>query len=114
MPKEVKVAGVSQAVTRTHITSADMTTAAAITAAPTTGQKIVATDIIISTDTAMNFNIQEETSATVFAKVYLAANSTAQISLSGYLKAAVANKKLMGKASVGGNVAITAVYFSEA
>jgi hypothetical protein len=109
-----KDAGVSQTVTRTYTTSADMTTAAAITAAPTSGQKIVAMDILISTDTAMSFTIQEETSATVFAKLYLPANGSAQITLRGYLKAAVADKKLMGKASVAGNVAITAVYFSEA
>jgi hypothetical protein len=50
----------------------------------------------------------------VFAKLYLPANGSAQITLRGYLKAAVADKKLMGKASVAGNVAITAVYFSEA
>lgn len=106
--------GVAQVVTRTYTASADMTTAAAITAAPTSGQKIVAMDILISTDTAMSFDIEEETSATVFAKVYLPANGSAQVTLRGYLKAAVADKKLMGKASVAGNVAITAVYFSEA
>jgi len=46
--------------------------------------------------------------------VFLPANGTVQITLRGYIKAAVADKKLQGKASVAGNVAITAVYFSEA
>lgn len=100
--------------TRTYTTSADMSTAAAISPAPTGGQKLVATDIIVSTDTAMNFSIQEETSATVFAKVYLAANTTAQITLRSFLKTAVADKKFFGKASVSGNVAITCITYSEA
>ena len=112
-PLPAASAGLAQTVTRTYTASADMTTAAAITAAPTSGKKIVATDIIVSTDTEMSFTIQEETSATVFAKVYLTAKSTAQISLRGYIKAAVADKKLMGKASASGNVAITVISFSE-
>ena len=106
--------GPAQTVTRTYTASADMTTAAAITAAPTAGLKVAAMDLIISTDTAMSFSVQEETSATVFAKVFLPANGTAQLTPRGYLKATVADKKLMGKASVAGNVTITAIYFSEA
>lgn len=112
-PLPVAISGLAQVVTRTHTTSADMTTAAAITDAPTSGEKIVATDIIVSTDTQMHFAIQEETSDTVFAAIYLAADSTAQISLHGYIKAEVADKKLMGKASESGNVAITVIWFSE-
>lgn len=107
-------AGPSQTLTRTYTASADMTTAAAISVAPTSGQKVVAVDILVSTDTAMNFSIQEETSATVFAKVFLPANGTAQITLRGYIKAAVADRRLFGDASVAGNVAITCVQFSEA
>lgn len=101
-------------VVRTYTTSADMTTAAALTAAPTSGQKIVLDDIIISTDTAMNFSLQEETSATVFAKVYMAANSTVQLTPRDGFKTAVADKKFFGDASAAGNVAITALYHSEA
>ena len=106
--------GPAQAVTRTYTASADMTTAAAISAAPDSGLKIVAMDIIISTDTAMSFTIQEETSDTVFAKVYLPANGVVQLTPRGYLKAEVADKKLFGKASVSGSVAILVVSFSEA
>lgn len=107
-------AGPAQTVTRTYTASADMTTAAAITAAPTSGLKLVGMDFIISSDTAMSFSIQEETSATVFAKVFLPANGAVQLTPRGFLKAAVADKKFMGKASAAGNVAVTAIYFSEA
>jgi len=71
-------------------------------------------DFIISSDTAMSFSIQEETSATVFAKVFLPANGVVQITPRGYLKTAVADKKFYGKASAAGNVAVTAICFSEA
>jgi len=108
-----KDAGPSQTVTRTYTASADMTTAAAISPAPSAGLKIVGMDILVSTDTAMSFSVQEETSATVFAKVFLPANGTVQITLRGYVKAAVADKKLYGKASVAGNVSVTVVSFSE-
>lgn len=107
-------AGPSQAVTRTYTASANMTTAAAISAAPESGKKLVGVDFIISSDTAMSFSIQEETSATVFAKVFLPANGVVQITPRGYLKTAVADKKFFGKASAAGNVAVTAIYFSEA
>lgn len=105
--------GPSQDVTRTYTASADMTTAAAITAAPATGLNLVGMDFIISTDTAMSFSIQEETSATVFAKVFLPANGTVQLTPRGYLKTAVADKKFYGKASVTGNVAVTVISFSQ-
>lgn len=107
-------AGPSQTVTRTYTASADMSTAADISPSPASGQKIVAMDILVSTDTAMNFSIQEASSATVFAKVFLPANGTAQMTLRGFIKTAVADRKLQGKASVAGNVAITVVSFSEA
>lgn len=109
-----KDAGPSWTSTVTYTTSADMSTAAALTAAPTTGQKIVVTDIIFSTDTAMNFEFEEETAGTVFVKVYCAANSVVQITPRVPIKLATANKKLFGDASGAGNVAITVTYHSEA
>lgn len=109
-----KDAGPAQTVTRTYTASADMTTAAAISPAPAAAMKQVATDILVSSDTAMSFSIQEETSATVFAKVFIPANGTVPITLRGYLKTAVAVKKFMGKASVAGNVAVTCITFDEA
>ena len=52
----------------TYTTSADMSTAADITAAPTSGAKLVITDIILSSDTQMLFEFKEETSGTVRVK----------------------------------------------
>ena len=106
--------GPSWTVTRTYTTSADMQTAAAITAAPTSGQKIVLDDIIISTDTAMLFEIEMETSANVLAAVRLPANGTVHYTPRGGLKGDAVDKKLFGDASASGNVYITCCYHSEA
>src|SRR4051812_28783851 len=60
--------------------SADAHSAAvAVTDAPTSGQKLVITDIVVSVDTAMSVTFTEETSGTVIAKFYMAANGVAQI-----------------------------------
>ena len=96
-----------------HTVSADATGAVDLTAAPTAGQKIVIDDIVFSTDTAMNFIFEEETSGTDVLKIFCAANSTVQITPRGQIKLATADKKLRGDASVSGNVAITVVYHSE-
>jgi hypothetical protein len=107
-------AGPAWTVTHTYTTSADMTTAAALTAAPTAGQKIVLDDILISSDTTMLFELEMETSANVLAAVRLTANSPMQITFRDGLKGDAADKKVFGDASVAGNVYITAAYHSEA
>lgn len=96
------------------VVSADMTTAAAVTDAPTSGQKIVITDIVLSADTAMNVLLEEETSGTDIWKVFIPANGTVQITPRGKVKLATVDKKLTAKASVAGNIAVTAHYYSEA
>lgn len=96
--------------TYTAITTATTTD---ITVAPTGGQKIYADDILISSDTAMGISIIEETSGTVFSKVYVPANGTVQITLRDGIKAAVADKKLRAITSAAGNVSITCCYHSE-
>lgn len=97
------------------VNSADMTTAAAVTDAPTSGQKLVIDDLLVSTDTAMNVTFLEETSGTVIrGPIYLAANSTTQITLRGLTKLPTVNKKLMCDASAAGNITVEAVYHSEA
>ena len=98
---------------QTYTTSTDMTTATAITAAPTSGQKIVIDDILVSTAVAMEFTLQEETSATVFSSFFLPTNGTVFLPFRSKLKLATADKKLFGKASVAGNVRITCFYHSE-
>lgn len=98
----------------TYTASADMSTAAAISAAPTSGEYLVIDDIFFSSDTAMNFEFEEETSGTVVLKVYVPANFAGQFTPRGKLKLPVADKKLFGDASAAGNVAITVFYHSEA
>lgn len=96
------------------VQSADITTATAITDAPTAGQKIVLDDLWISTDTAMLITIEEETSGTVFVGFYLAADTAYQFTPRGKLKLITADKKLMADSDTAGNVVITAIYHSEA
>lgn len=97
------------------VNSADMTTIAAVTDSPTAGQKLVIDDILVSTDTAMSVTFKQETdSAVIRGPIYLAANSTTQITLRGKTKLATANKRLMCIASTAGNLTVEAVYHSEA
>lgn len=98
---------------RKVVSSADMTTAADISDAPTAGCYAKADDILISTDTAMLFTVQMETSNNVLAAVYLPASGTVQITLRDGLKGDAAGKKLQGKASVAGNVKVTTCWHSE-
>lgn len=110
-PQWTTVFGVSGA----RFTSANQSAAdAAVTDAPTAGQKLVITDVLISVDTAMRVDLKEETSGTVFASIYLPANGTIQFTPRSRLKLATADKKLMVRTSASGNVAVTAFAFSEA
>lgn len=107
-------AGASWLQSYTTTTSADMTGAADLTAAPTAGQKIVIDDVLLSSNTALYIDLLEETTSTLIARVYLPAGGTAQFTPRGKLKLPSADKKLRGDASLAGNVAITVLYHSEA
>lgn len=96
------------------VVSADATTAVAVSDLPTTGQKIVVDGVLVSTDTAMSIFIEEETSGTDVAKFFLAANSSFYYKPTNKIKLATVNKKLTARASVSGNIAVTAEYHSEA
>lgn len=109
-PNWTSVWGVSGAA----VVSADMTTAAAVTNAPAGGQKLILRDIIISTDTAMNVLVEEETSGTDILKVFIPANGTVQVTPRSKIKLATADKKITCKASATGNIAVTCSYSSEA
>lgn len=89
-------------------------TPTAITDVPTSGQKLVITDVLLSTDTAMNILLQEETSLLTIAKIFLPANGTVQWTPRGKVKLPTANKRLVAKASVAGNLGVTTNYYSEA
>lgn len=97
-------------------TSADQSgAAAAVTDAPSAGKKLVITDIIISVgDTGQTVTLTEQTSGTVKGKYYVPANTTITIPFKGKFKLDTADKKLMVQTSVTGNVAVGALYYSEA
>lgn len=93
----------------------DFSTATAVTAAPTGGQKWVVTDIFISTAAAAEIDLREETSGTVvFGPVLMPANGYAQFTPRGKLKLATADKKVMGKSSTADHVTIQVSGVSEA
>lgn len=101
--------GVSDA----RFTSADASSAAAdVTDAPASGQPLIITDIIVSVDTAMRVDFKEETSGEVKLSLYMAANSAMQVTPRGEIELA-ADKKLQVQTSAAGNIAVTALYYSE-
>ncbi len=95
------------------VVSSNATGGVDVTDAPTTGEKLVITDIVVSADTAMSVLFEEETSGKDIFKVFLPASGTAQITTRSKVKLATANKKLRATASVSGNIAITVCYYSE-
>lgn len=110
-PSWTTVRGISGA----RFTSADQSAAvASITDAPTSGQKLVITDLLISSDTALRLDFNVESSATVIETVYMAAGETKQITLRSAWKLPTANKKLQVQASAAGNISLTPYYYSEA
>lgn len=112
-PSWTSVHGVSAA----PFTSADQhSSAASVTDAPTSGQKLVITDLLVSVDTAMSVTFKCETSAAIITgPYYMPANSSLQLTPRGKAwKLASADKKLQVLTSVAGNVMVDAVYYSEA
>jgi len=96
------------------VVSADITTATAVTGAPASGQKLIITDILVSSDTDMNILFEEETSGTDLCKLFLKAGVPFHYVPRSKNKLAAADKKLTAKSSVSGNVGITVSYYSEA
>lgn len=87
-----------------------------VTDIPTVGQKIVVDDIIISTDTQQNIALTEETSGTLIAKGYFAANTGFnQVTPRDKLKLFTANKRLIATCSAAShNTVVTVLWHSEA
>jgi len=102
--------GVSGAV----VLSSDMQTSAAVTDAPTSGQKLVIDDIMVSVSAAMFIIFEEETSGTDLLKVWFPGAGFYQITPRAKFKLATADKKLFADASAAGALAITVFYHSEA
>ena len=94
-------------------TSADRSgSAAPVTDAPTSGKCLVVTDALISVDTNMRVDLKEETSGTVLASIYMAANTAQQFTFRSPIKLPTADKKLTVQTSASGNIAVTASYYS--
>lgn len=111
----VKDGGANVAGTKTYTTSADMSTAADIGPAPTSGEKSVLVQAVISVAEAMEFTLQMETTpAAERVSFFLPANGTIIFIPRYPIKVGTANKKWQGKASVAGNVRISTTTVSEA
>lgn len=89
------------------VTSADMSALTDVTAAPAAGDVVCIDDIFISSDTALSFKLEEETSNTVvFGPWYVGASGSIQITPRGKLRTFVAAKKLRCIFSGAGNVVV--------
>lgn len=96
------------------VSSSDASSPVPVTDAPTEGQKLVITDLVVSSAAALTLTFTEETSGDVLLVLYMAANSTVNVNLRGKLKLAVADKQLLVGASGAGNISVLAGYYSEA
>ena len=108
--------GPETAGTFTYTTSSDMSSSAAnIGPAPSGGQKSVLLQALISTDTAMLFTIQMETTAGAERQSWYLPASGSVIFVPRYpVKVGTADKRWQGLASVAGEVRISTVTTSEA
>ena len=106
---------ISMGVSGVRVTSANASAAPiAVTDAPTSGQKLVIVDALVSVDSALTVNFAEETTGTVLATLYMAANSTQMISARAARKLETADKKVTVQTNGAGNIAVTTWYYSEA
>lgn len=98
---------------RLYTPSANMSGAAVfVTELPSGNEYIVVDDLIISVDTAMSVALSEE-SGSVFETIYLAANSTVQVTTRGKLVVQTKNKRMKAQSSGAGNIAITTLFHSD-
>ena len=85
-----------------------------VTLAPTTGQKLVITDLTVSVATVpQTVTFTEENTETVFLTLYMAANSTVTVSPRALFKLNTINKRLQVQTSVSGKISVLAFYRSE-
>jgi len=86
----------------------------AITDAPAgTAQHLVVTDVLLSANAAMELTLQEETSGTAIAGIFLPANGSAQLTFRSKLRLPTAGKKLNMVLGAAGTVDATTFYYSE-
>lgn len=100
--------------TRTNVVSADASGAAVdLSLAPTSGQKLVIDSLFVSIDTARTVTIKDEDGTIVY-KLFMAANTSVQITELTGTKLTTADKKLQLQTSGAGNVFAMANFHSEA
>src|SRR5512138_2006326 len=87
-------AGPSWVPAQKHTASADLTTAAAITLAPDTGQRVVIDDLIVSSAVATTLTLQMENTADVLAVLSIPASSVTQITPRDGFRADVAGARI--------------------
>jgi len=87
---------------------------ASVTDAPTTGQKLVITDLVVSVDTAMTVNVYEQSKTDPLLTLYLPGPGSVQVTPRSKMKLSTINKTLQVQTSASGNIAVTAGYYSEA
>ena len=80
---------------------------------PVSGNTIVLLGFVVSTDTAMRVDIQEETTGKILFTLFLAANSSLHVFPRGKVKLSSSNKRVMIKPYNVGNIAISTSYYSE-
>ena len=84
-----------------------------VTLAPTTGQKLVITDLVVSVANSQTVTFTEETTDTVFLTLYMAANSTVTVSPRALFKLNTINKRLQVQSSAAGKISVLAFYRSQ-
>lgn len=94
-------------------TSTSGSVLASVTDSPVSGKNLVITDILVSVDTACRVDFKEQTSGTIVATMYIPANGVVQFTPRSKFKLATANKTLQAVTSVGTNIAVTVLYYSE-
>ena len=87
------------------VASADATSATAVVA-KVAAKKIYVTDVVISVDTAMNVQLQDDAAAVLMEQIYLPANSVWSKTFSTPLLVAT-NQDLDVIASIAGNISVT-------
>jgi len=85
-----------------------------LTDTPPAQNKIVIDDLIVSTDTTMRLDIMEENTRRLLVRGYIPANGGfIQLTPRDHLKTSVAGNRIILRASVSGNIAISCLYHYE-
>ena len=93
-------------------TSANASTAVAVSGSPTAGEHLVITDIIVSVAAAMEVAFEEETSGTELVKFHMAQDQTVVISPRSAIVLPTADKRLFVDTDTAGSISVTVLSYS--